>query len=329
MAVLAGCGSQAGITRIGGETMGTTWQAVYRSTAAPVEDESAEVEALLEDINQSLSTYLDDSLISAINRESDPEFWHPVDRHFQTVFDRARFVYADTGGAFDPAVGPLVDAWGFGPDGPEGTPEPRSIESLLGLVSFEAFELRISPPGIRKTIPGAKLDFSAIAKGYGVDALGELIESWGVADYFVEVGGEVRARGQHPEGRPWRVGIERPAGEALDRAEIQSVLTLRDASLATSGTYRNYRIQDGRRIAHILNPATGYPGESPLLSVSVLAEDTMTADAYATAFMVMGLDAALGLVESRDGLEASFIVSGAGGELREVRSSGFPVPRVE
>lgn len=321
-----GCRSDARTGEAGGETMGTTWQAVFTVGEGVPRDGPQQIQSLLDEINQALSTYIDTSLISRINRSSDPEAWQAIDAHFATVFTRARLVYDETGGAFNPAVGPLVEAWGFGPETPEAPPDAEAVRTLLALVRFDAFEFRPSPPAVRKLVAGAELDFSAIAKGYAVDAVAGLVESWGATDYFIEIGGEVRTRGEHPAGRPWRIGIERPSSDALASAEVQSVLTLSDAALATSGNYRNYTLVDGRRAGHILNPATGYPDETSLLSVSVLAEDTMTADAYATAFMVMGLDEALRFVEARPGLEAYFMSSLPGEGLLETRSSGFPEP---
>ena len=327
--VLAGCGPEEAITRFGGATMGTSYQVSYSPTGGSVRDEARAVEDLLEEINESLSTYIDTSIISRINRSADTERWHPIDRHFETVFTRARAIYEDTAGAFNPAVGPLVDAWGFGPGEPQALPDRDAVDALLELVSFDAFEVRSTPPGVRKQRAGAQLDFSAIAKGYGVDAMGRLIEGWGVENYFVEIGGEVRTRGEHPEGRRWRIGIERPPDDPSRAPEVQSVLALEDSALATSGDYRNYRIDPaGRKIIHILDPRTGYPAMTPLVSVSVLAGDAMTADAYATAFMVIGPEEALDFVEARQELEAYFIASGPAGSVIETRSSGFP-PAVE
>ena len=324
LGAVTGCAQPGGVTRFGGNTMGTTYEVTYWSTGKPVQGETRAVAALLEDINQSLSTYIGTSLISRVNASSDTEAWHPIDAHFQTVFDRARTIHRDTGGAFNPAVGPLVNAWGFGPAGPQALPDDATIASLLEVAAFEAFQIRSSPPGVRKQMARAQLDFSAIAKGYAVDAVAALLEKRGVESYFVEIGGELRTRGKHPEGRPWRVGIEQPAESADMERRARTVLSLNDSALATSGNYRNYRAQDGRKIVHILNPRTGRPEMSSLLSVSVLARDSMTADAYATAFMVMGLDDALRFVEARDELEAYFIALDQAGNYVERRSTGFP-----
>jgi thiamine biosynthesis lipoprotein len=317
--------SPSRVRQFDGQTMGTTYHVTYSSMEGPGEPEAAQaVESLLAEINQAISTYIDTSMISRINASRDTTEWHSVDAHFETVFLRSRAIYEDTGGAFNPAVGPLVSAWGFGPDGPQPTPDDATIKNLLKLISFEAFDLRVSPPAVQKHLAAARLDFNAIGEGYAVDAIGALLEKRGIRNYLVEIGGEVRARGRHPDGRDWQVAIAKPAGDALATPQIQQVISLQDSGLATSGNYRNYRIEDGKKISHILNPRTGYPEESSLLSVSVIARDTMTADAYATSLMVMGLDEALRFVEARGQLKAYFIAKDLAGNLIEKWSSGFP-----
>jgi thiamine biosynthesis lipoprotein len=326
--LLAGCTRPDEATLLRGKTMGTSYQVTYVSSdwraTAPRQQLASAIEGLLAEINQSMSTYMETSTISQINASADLENWHPVDRHFQIVFQRSREIYADTNHAFNPAVGPLVNAWGFGPDDPETLPDEAAVRTLMKVVNFDSFEFRESPPGVRKTLAGSKLDFSAIAKGYGVDAIGSLLEDHGVMNYLVEIGGEVRARGQHSNGRPWRIGIEKPTENVAADRSVQMVINLQNAGLATSGTYRNYEIKDGKRIAHIIDPATGYPAQNSLVSVSVVAGDTMTADAYATALMVMGLDAGLRFVEARKELGAYFIAADESHRILEKRSSAFP-----
>jgi thiamine biosynthesis lipoprotein len=298
--------------------MGTTYQVKYVAETDPAEIKR-DVDALLADINQSMSNYIATSIISGINDSKNLDEWHPIDKHFETVFRRSYAIYKDTNGKFNPAVGPLVDAWGFGREVPERLPDDSTVRALLEVTKVEAFELRPSPPAIRKHIAGAKLDFGAIAKGYGADAVGELLEQRGMKDYLVEIAGEIRARGHL-----WHVGVEKPSENAFAEPALQHVFGLSDAGLSTSGTYRNYEVQDGKRVTHILNPQTGYPAENSLLSVSVLARDTMTADAYATALLVMGLDDGMQFVESHKQLEAYFIAKDAAGNLVERRSDGFP-----
>ena len=290
--LLAGCAEPPPERQFSGKTMGTIYQVKYVAGLDPIEARK-DTDALLTEINQSMSTYIEDSTISRINGSQNLDEWHPIDKHFEAVFRRSCEIYKDTSGAFNPAVGPLVSAWGFGREVPERMPDGKTVRALLEVAKLEAFELRPSPPAIRKHIAGAKLDFGGIAKGYGVDAVGELLEQRGVKDYLVEIAGEIRARG-HTR----RVGVEKPSENAFAEPTLQQVIPLVNGGLSTSGTYRNYEIQDGKRITHILDPKTGYPAENPLLSVSVLARDTMTADAYATALIVMGLDDGMRFVES-------------------------------
>ena len=324
LALLAGCTRPTEIAQFGGNTWGTTYQVTYVPVRSSTDALAHDVKVLLSSINQSLSTYLETSVISRINASMDTAAWHPIDPHFAIVFSRSRTIYDETKGAFNPAVGPLVRAWGFGADGPKALPDKDTIQALLEVVSFDAFDLQVSPPAVRKRLAGAQLDFNAIAEGYAVDAIAALLDQDGIRNYLVEIGGEVRARGQHPKGRGWRVGIARPTDNAAASGEIQSVISLENAALATSGNYRKYRVQDGKTFGHILNPRTGYPEQNSLLSVSVLAGDAATADAYATAFMVMGLDEAMHFVEGHKPLEAYFIIKDSAGSLVEKRSSGFP-----
>ena len=309
------------LLRFEGSTMGTTYRILHAATDASPAQEQLAIDELLEDINASLSTYIETSLISRINASADTSARHEIDHHFQAVFDRSRVIFETTDGAFNPAVGPLVNAWGFGANRTTTPPDRSALDSLLALVDFDSFVARENPPSIQKRVSGAQLDFSAIAKGYGVDAVGRLLEERGVADYYVEIGGEVRTRGSHPEGREWSVGIERPTTDGKGRSP-QIVVHLSDAALATSGNYRNYYDHDGRRYVHIINPQTGRPENSSLLSVSVLAMDCMTADAYATALMVMGLERAKEFVRTSDeasNLKVFFIAADSAGHYIEDR----------
>ena len=323
--VALGCAPAPQIERIDGRTMGTTYQVTVPAGALDLPPAHIAIDSLLDAINLSMSTYIDSSLTSRINTSADTSAHFPLDSHFIAVFERTKAVYEATAGAFNPAVAPLIDAWGFGNQAPRRLSQEQ-VDSLLALVDFSAFELL--PGGVlRKKIPGAQLNFSAIAKGYGVDAIGEWLEAHGVRDYFVEIGGEVRIRGRHPEGRPWYVGIDRPVPEPVERRVLQAVVPLTDAAMATSGNYRNYYERDGQKYVHTINPRTGYPEVSSLLSASVIAPDCMTADAYATAFMVMGMPDALRHAERDPALEAFFIEADSSGGFREWQTSGFPEKR--
>jgi thiamine biosynthesis lipoprotein len=332
MVILVGCvavpfackpGNQ--LAHFDGNTMGSTYDVTYVPKGGSIEQQARAVEELLARINDSVSTYVDTSVISRVNTSTDTSTWFPIDAHFEANFRRARAAYDDTNGAFDPTVGPLINAWGFGPPSPQPVPDEGKIRDLLRLVNFDAFELRDSPPAIRKKIAGSQLDFGGIAKGYAVDAMAAMLEQAGVTDYLVQIAGHVRAHGQRQAGQGWRVGIEKPAENPVATQKIQSVIVLENASLATSGNYRNYRTEDGKTFGHILNPKTGYPVENSLLSATVIAPDATAADAYATALIVMGLDEAMKFVEKHKSLHAYFIAKDAEGNLIEKRSSGFPV----
>jgi len=326
--LLAGCSGQAAETvRFGGQAMGTSYSVIYELPAdrggASEGVEQARVDSLLDALNLSLSTYLDNSIISAINVSADTTQWFELDAHFARVMERSIDLHEQSGGALNPAIGPLIDAWGFGAEGPGETPSDEDIDGLLKTVDFASFSFDASGPALKKGEPAASLNFNAIAKGYGVDVVGEFLEAHGITDYFVEIGGEVRTRGQHPDDRPWRVGIERPAENMLAAQTAQEIVNLDDAAMATSGNYRNYFERDGQRYTHILDPATGRSKTTTMLSATVIAPDCMTADAWATAIVVMGLEAAMELVESDDSLEAYFILAGEGEEYEIRMSSGM------
>ncbi len=303
--------------------MGTTYMVTYAGQEASSLHQATD--SLLQVINASLSTYIEASLISQFNALQDIGSPFTLDDHFEYVYDHAVEISRATGGAFNPAIAPLINAWGFGADRRQD-PANINVDSLLAISRYDNFS-KNADGQLSKSVAGAQLNFNAIAKGYGVDAVGELLEDAGIQDYFVEIGGEVRVRGLHPEGRTWRVGIDVPNDEpGLERA-IQVAIELQDASMATSGNYRNFYVEHGKKYVHTINPETGHPETSSLLSASVIAKDCMTADAYATAFMVMGVEKALALAESTEGLEAYFISAGGEqGEFSESRTSGFPAP---
>ncbi len=323
--LLPACNSPApAVATFDGRTMGTTYRVTVPAGSAHLNTLQNSADSILNVVNASMSTYIGTSLISGINTSADTDEAHEVDDHFVAVFKKAREVYEKTAGAFNPALGPLISAWGFGAqDRREVSSE--TVDSLLKLVDFTGFTL-IPPYSITKRMSKAQLDFSAIAKGYGVDAVAELIEAKGINAYFVEIGGEVRTRGQHPSGRAWRTGIDKPIAQTTDQVdrEIQTVIELSNRSLATSGNYRNFYVRDGKKYVHTINPETGYPEENDLLSASVSAADCMTADAYATAFMVLGKDKALDLAQRLEGIEAYFVYADDAGNFQEVQTNGFP-----
>jgi FAD:protein FMN transferase len=301
--------------RFQGRAQGTYYEITYFDKQG--RNFQRQMDSILDAFNLSLSVYEPNSIISRFNRDEpdvEPDNW------FITVFNKAREVAEATGGNFDYSVGPLVNAWGFGyTDRLKVSPDV--IDSLLKFVGFQNFEIKENR--LIKKIPGSQIDFNAIAKGYAVDVLGEFLEQEGIRVYLIDIGGEVLARGRKPDGSAWRIGIEKPTEDALSARELKSVIRLENMAIATSGNYRRFYEQDGIRYSHTIDPLTGYPVQHTLLSASVLAADCMTADAYATAFMVMGVDATIEFLNSRPQLEAFLIYSAENGEIKTWGSHGF------
>lgn len=276
-----------------------------------------EIDSILVGFNQSLSTYIPNSEISTFNNEDSLLY---QSNYFFPVLERSRAVYESTGGAFDPTVAPLVNAWGFGPGKEQQLLDTAAVNSLLKNVGFE--KIQFDDKVARKLNEGIKIDFSAIAKGYGVDVVADYLESQGVNNYMVEIGGEVRCRGISQRGDVWRIGIEDPTN-MMEGQKLHSTVYLKDRSMATSGNYRNFYVQNGRKISHTISPFTGFPVEHSLLSASVFAKDCMTADAYATAFMVLGVEKSLEIVKQTDRLDVFLIYSNEEGTLVTYASEGI------
>jgi len=258
------------------------------------------IDSILKAFNLSLSTYIPASEISRLNQTRTLD--EPSELMLE-VLQSSDDVYQATDGAFDPTVGPLVNAWGFGPEEKKEMPDSATIDSLLLKVGFEKITYSRETVDIPENV---ELDFSAIAKGQAVDEIGRWLEAQNINDYMVEIGGEVRCRGKNDQSVSWKIGVEDPTVSKTER-RLMAVATLKDQSLATSGNYRNYYKKDGKLYAHIIDPRTGFTAEHSLLSASVFAKDCMTADAYATAFMVMGMEESVKIVEADDNLEAIFI----------------------
>jgi len=317
--LLAAC-APAPEHKLEGRTMGTTWHVtvVGRASVAGLQEK---IERRLGEVNQSFSTYRDDSEINRFSRFRAVGEEFPVSRDFLRVMGTAARVFALSGGAWDGTVRPLVDVWGFGPLPPVGEPPaPGRIEELLADVGFDQIEIR--PGALVKRRASVTLDLSSIAKGYGVDAVAEVIRGAGFPDFLVEIGGEVYGAGSRHDGRPWRVGINRPQADAAPD-EIYRVAPLRDAAFATSGDYRSFFVRDGVRYSHVLDPRTGRPVTNGVVSVSVRAPDCTLADGLATAVMVMGADAGLALLERLAAVEGLVVVETRGGRLEDHATSGF------
>ncbi|MEM0940334.1 MAG: FAD:protein FMN transferase [Bacteroidota bacterium] len=302
------------LSLISGQTMGTiVYNVKFIGTGEEINKE--EIDSVLKAFNQSLSTYIPDSEISRLNLTGSLQY---ESAYFYPVLEKSVAVFSKTYGAFDPTVGPLIRAWGFGPEKRVSEVDSMEVDSLLDLVGFK----KISFDESQVSMPASfQLDFSAIAKGYAVDLIGELLEGKGLSDYLVEIGGEVRCRGVNEAAKSWSLGIEDPTVR-LNEQKLLAIVRLKDLSLATSGNYRNYYKRDGKIYAHIIDPRTGYTAKHSLLSASVFAADCMTADAFATAFMVLGLEKTKEIAE-QERIEVILVYQDTSGTLKSYVSPGI------
>lgn len=301
-----------------GAVFGTYYHLVYESPGG--KDLQAAVLQALDSVNHALSTYDSASVISRFN-QSDKGI-AVTNHHFKTVVEAAQAITKATDGAFDMTVAPLVNAWGFG-FSKKQTITPHLLDSLTSLVGMQKVLLR--GDSLIKLKPGLMIDASAIAKGYGVDIAAKVLEINGCANYLVEIGGEVYSKGHNPQSKPWRVGIDKPIDDpAASNRQIQTVVNLSGKALATSGNYRQFYIDEntGIKYAHTIDPRTGNPVNHSLLSASVIANDCMTADAYATACMVMGLEKSMELFSQHHELEGYFIYDTPQG-MKTIHTPGF------
>lgn len=307
------------VHRFDGSTMGTTYSVTLGGdvVASELAAEQQAVEALLAEINASMSTWDPDSELSRFNQHRS-EAPVTVSEDLALVLRMALAVHEASEGTFDVTVGPLVNAWGFGPDGrPAAELDQSTLTALRQRVGSSKLELEGTR--LRKIHPELEVDLSAIAKGHAVDRVATLLETRGHHDYLVEIGGELRGRGRNPAGRPFRVGIEEPTP---DQRAVRRVIELDGLALATSGNYRNFFERDGRRYVHTIDPQSGRPVAHDLLSVSVLHERCALADAWATALLAAGPDRAWALAQRAD-LDVLLLVSGEHGEIIERATPGF------
>lgn len=292
------CGCKRELFR---HTEGTIYGTYYRITYESPEVLDRPLLEQMKRVDASLSMFNPRSVISRLNRNEDRR----ADSLFRRMFHMAVEVNRETRGAFDITVGPLVNAWGFGYK--KGVmPTPGKIDTLLQWVGMDKLELQ--GDSLVKRFPETEMDASSIAKGLGVDLAAEYLEAQGVKNYMVDIGGEIRVKGKSGKQRAWRIGIDKPIEEQeLQNRELQFIVGMESGALATSGNYRNFYVKDGRKYAHTISPYTGYPVQQEVVSSTVYAPTCMEADAYATAFMVLGLEAAKNVIESRPELEACLI----------------------
>ena len=276
-----------------------------------------EIDSFFKAFDKSASVYLVSSIISQVNN-NDPSVI--LDDSFKMIYDKAQEVSAATNGAFDITTMPLTNAWGFGFTDPMKL-DSAHVDSLLQFVDYRM--VKIADGKFIKQKPEITIDYNAIAQGYSADLIGKILEDKGINNYLIDVGGEVLGKGQKPDGSYWKVGIEKPTTGADDPRSLDAIVNLQDKALASSGNYRRFFMKDGVKFSHTIDPKTGYPVTHTLLSVSVLADDCMTADAYATAFMVMGVDKAKAFIGSHSGLEAHFIFTNSKGKYETWTSPGL------
>lgn len=303
---------------LSGVTMGTTWEVKIADPPASVSAEVLQrgILGILDEIDRSMSTYRPDSELSRLNADASGD-WFGLSNDLRSVLATALAVSAQTDGGFDVTVGPVVNLWGFGPDRrPRQVPSDVERDAALARSGFRNLEIDPAMPRVRKRIPGLFIDLNGIAPGYAIDRIAEYLSGAGCANFLVELGGEIGARGAGLEGRGWRVGIERPAPGSRS---VEQVVLLRDAGLSTSGDYRDFFEENGVRYGHTIDPATGKPVSHGLAAVTVVHASAMRADALATALMVLGPEAGRAFAE-REGLAALFIIR-AGADFEEVPSN--------
>ncbi len=301
--------------KIEGYAQGSTYHIAYYDSLN--RDFQPDIEKILHDFDASVSTYIPTSIISKINSNQKHV---KVDKYFIACFNKAKEVWKNTGGAFDPTVYPLVNAWGFGPN-KKTKIEKQKIDSLLQFVGFDLITLKGRK--IIKKDPRVALDFNAFAQGYSVDVIAEFLNTKGITSYLVEIGGEVYAKGKKPNNTYWKVGIEKPIDNKESENPLKALVKLENMAIATSGNYRRYVIEDGVKYHHHLDPKTGYPTKNNLLSASIFSKECISADANATGILVMGLEKAKEFLTHHKELQAYLIYSDDKGNYQVYETDGL------
>lgn len=300
---------------------GVVWNTLYHITYASNVSLDDSIQQVMKNVEMSLSAFNDSSVVSRINRNESMA----TDSMFRKVFLESQRINRVSGGAFDPTVGPLVNLWGFGTDGHETEPpSAAAVDSARRLVGIDSCHLAADGMMVKKDSL-TMMNFSAIAKGYGCDEIGRMMRRNGVDDYMIEIGGEIAVAGKSPRGSLWRIKIAAPV-ECNDSVnhDGMGVIEIDSCGMATSGNYRNFRVIDGRSMGHTINPFTGQPALSGILSATVIAPECMTADALATACMILPLDSAVSMIESQPGVSAMFVTAGDSTQWAITRTAGFP-----
>ena len=310
----ASCGRQSHKIVLQGLAQGSYYAVSYYD--AENRNFQPEIDSIFHAVDMSVNLWVDSSVISKVNRNEDVTLDSIFLDNFRIAMETARL----SDGYFDPTISPIVAAWGFSYKRGDSI-TPQLIDSLKQLVDYR--KIRIENGKVVKENPDMKLDFNAIAQGYTSDLIASFLESRGIKNYLVDTGGEIMARGSKPNGQPWIVGIEKPAENWDSEQVVQTRITLRDKGLVTSGSTRKYTERNGRRYSHCIDPKTGYPVEHNVLSATVLAGNSVWADALASICMVMGMEKSLPLIESMDGVEAYYIFVDDQNELETFATEGF------
>ena len=313
---LISCNSEPKLKKLSGPIFGTSFNIQYYTTSN--QEFSKSIDSLFYVINKSMSNYQTNSIISKVNRNETTL----VDSHFKTVFWASKDLFVETNGVFDPTIGSLVNYWNFGAQKNEQALDSLRIDSLMQFVGFNKVQLKNNL--ILKS-DETYIDFNAVAKGYAVDVVSEFLESKSIINYLVEIGGEIRVTGKNLNKKSkWKVGVQQPNFEG--ETNYDKILGLKDEAMATSGTYRKFKVdKNGNRYAHIINTKTGYPTKTNVLSVSVIAENCMIADAYATAFQAMGIEKVKAFLQKEKNLKVYFIFENENKEIETLSFNGFPV----
>ena len=313
----ANCNRQPQQFELTGYAQGSTYQIKYVRTKNKIEQK--EIDQLFKTLDLSMSTWVDSSIISQVNNSHQ---WVEMDGYFKTVLERSVEISEESAGDFDPTVAPLVRLWGFGFDKIRGDLSDEQITQTLALVGMQHVQIDGNKV---KLDEGSSLDFNAIAQGYTVDVLADLLEEQGIMRYMIEVGGEIRARGLSGKNKVWVIGVDKPQENIDSQDRFQFILKLEDAALATSGTYRKFWVDDetGIRYAHTIDPNTGKPTMNQLLSASIIAPTGMDADGYATVCLVKGLEECKAFLASKTELEGYLVYANTDGTWGEYITEGF------
>jgi thiamine biosynthesis lipoprotein len=303
--------------RIAGTAQGTTYSIIYYGKDSVVT--KGMIDLMLMKLDSSLSLYKPYSRINQFNNSTKGV---SLDKHLLAVIKKSIATYKETNGLFDITVYPLIEAWGFGVKKTTGIPDSLTVCSLRNCVSTNLIELKGNY--LHKKKPHIKIDLNGIAQGYSVDVLAALLEQYGIKNYVVELGGEIRVKGRkQPSREKMKIGIESPLEDEFEQHPLQKIIELDKGAITTSGSYRKFYESDGQKITHLINPKTGYPHKNELISVTVYAKDAITADAYDNALMLMGLKKALAFVEKRKDLAAYFIYKDKNGTIADTASARF------